>query len=85
MIPRMSMGFFPSKASYYISTPIPNSALNLSQELAITEYYHIVGRNPPYLWAFNYYWAKGGGFKPLSNVLCLMSMGLLLVAWLREE
>ena len=50
-----------------------------------TDYYWFIKERPFSLWVFNYIWVTSSGFKPLQGVLCSISMGLLLGAYLREK
>ena len=73
----------PIKTIYYVNTPIPPPFdPTLSQDI-ITDYYWIIGQDPPYLWALNYFWVTSSGVKLLSAILTIVSAGLLLVADLR--
>lgn len=84
VLPTVFVIFTPATVIYYATTPAPAFSPSFSQELAITEYCQKVGREPLFFWALNYFWTRGSGFDLLANTLCLMSMGLLLGAYLRE-
>lgn len=70
--------------SYYTTTPVPPFDPSLSQDI-ITDYYWVVREKPPFLLVLNHSWVASSGYKSLVNVLCLVSAGLLLVAYLRGK
>lgn len=70
---------------WYTRTPVPAFEFSLSMELETTYYYGKLKDDIPLLLAFNYYWTTSKGFEQLSTVLVIGSLGLLTVAYLREE
>lgn len=77
------LAFLPSAISYYISTPVPPFDSTVPQDI-ISPYFFIV-REPPQLWSvISYHWVMNSGFMPLTKVLSVASIGLLIVAYLRE-
>lgn len=78
------MGLLFSTTEYYVTTPIPSFTPSLTQELAITVYCSKAMPAPSILAVVSYYWVKGSGFKFMTNVLCIVTSGLLIIAYLRE-
>lgn len=72
----------PDAASYKTLSE-PTFAPSLSQELAVTDYCWAVSKKPSSFLMLNYYWVKGGGFQPLSDVLWVASTGLLVATQFR--
>lgn len=87
VIPLIVTGLSPV-VGYFINTPVPlfdpSVAQDIGYERALSVYYSIVPEPPLLPLVINYHWGMSSAFKPLGNVLCVASMGLLLVAWLRE-
>lgn len=71
-------------ASYYLNNALPPFNPAPLQDI-VPDYYWIARGPPPILLLFNYFWVMSSGFTPLTNTLCLMSVGLLLVAYVRQE
>lgn len=78
-----------SYLKWYMSTPLPPFDPNLPQdiayELAVTDYLFRWRGAPPFPLAFSYFWVNGRGFKFLSNALCLVAIGVLGIAYMREK
>jgi len=73
-----------SVVEYYIRTPRPPFDPTLSQDI-ISPYFFIVKTPPSILAVVIHCWVMGDNFKPMARVLSLASVGLLLIAWLRED
>jgi len=73
-----------SDVAYFATNRVPAPNMRLPQDI-VPRYYWEARGNPPLLLLFDYYWVKSEGFNPLTTGLCLVSAGLLLCAWLREE
>ena len=69
---------------YYVTTPEPPFDPTLSQDI-ITDYYFIIKEKPSVAVVVCWHLIAGRGHGPLTNVLCLVALGLLIVAYLRKR
>ena len=69
---------------YYVTTPEPPFDPTLSQDI-ITDYYFIIKEKPSVAVVVCWHWIGGRGHEPLTDVLCLVATGLLVVAYLRQR
>jgi len=81
VLPGMAM-MVDSTTGYYLTHPEPPFDPSLSQDI-ITDYYFIIRQPPHPLALWNYYWVSGSGYKTLTFVMCVISVGLLLTTYLR--